>query len=129
MWLRGVVVWLLLALVAVAAGGLREGQLVPRFGESGAHLIGTVAVVLFFLAVIAGSVQWIVPGLERPHLLRLGVFWVLLTVAFEFGFGHFVVGHPWSRLLHDYNLLAGRVWLLVLLTLLFAPSVLGRLKS
>lgn len=129
MWFRGVVVWLLLAVVAVSAGILREGQLVPRFGETGAHLLGTLAVVLVFLAAIAGSVQWIVPGLEKSHLLHLGVFWALLTITFEFGFGHFVVGHPWSRLLHDYNLLAGRVWIFVLLALLFAPTVFGRLKS
>jgi hypothetical protein len=29
------------------------------------------------------------------------------TVAFELTFGHYVMGHPWSRLLADYNLLAG----------------------
>ncbi|MFC1660829.1 hypothetical protein ACFL3S_05160 [Gemmatimonadota bacterium] len=129
MWLRGVAVWLLLAVVAVSGGILREAFLAPRFSESGAHLLGTGAVVLVFLMVIAGSIQWIVPGLVESHLLYLGVFWVLLTITFEFGFGHFVVGHPWSRLLHDYNLLAGRVWVLVLLTLLFAPTVFGRLKS
>ena len=129
MWVRGLVVWLFLAVVAVTGGILREGQLTPRFGESGAHLLGTVVVVLVFLVVIAGSVRWIVPGLERSHLFYLGVFWVLLTITFELGFGHFVVGHPWSRLLHDYNLLAGRVWILVILALLFAPTVFGRLRS
>jgi hypothetical protein len=29
---------------------------------------------------------------------------------FEFLVGHYVMGHPWSRLLHDYNILAGRLW-------------------
>jgi hypothetical protein len=32
-------------------------------------------------------------------------------------------------LLHDYNLMAGSVWMLVLVTLLFAPMVLGRLRQ
>lgn len=71
----------------------------------------------------------IVPEMETPHLFRLGLFWTLLTIAFEFGFGHFVVGHPWSRLFQDYNLAAGRVWIFVLLTLLIAPVILGRLRS
>jgi len=50
-------------------------------------------------------------------------------VAFEFLFGHYVMGHPWSRLVQDFNLLAGRVWALVLLTTLFAPIVPGRLMA
>ena len=69
----------------------------------------------------------VVPELGVRTLWTLGVAWTVLTVAFEFLFGHFVMGHPWSRLLHDYNLLAGRVWLLVLLTTLLAPVLLGRL--
>ena len=69
----------------------------------------------------------VVPELGVRTLWTLGVAWTVLTVAFEFLFGHFVMGHPWSRLLHDYNLLAGRFWLLVLLTTLLAPVLLGRL--
>ena len=30
------------------------------------------------------------------------------------GFGHCVAGHSWSRLLAEYNLSQGRVWLLFL---------------
>jgi hypothetical protein len=46
---------------------------------------------------------------------------VALTVLFEFIFGRLVMKHPWSKLLADYNLLAGRLWLLVLLWLVIAP--------
>ena len=53
----------------------------------------------------------------------IGVLWLALTVAFEFGFGHFVAGHSWSRLGQDYNLLAGRLWVLILLWLAVAPSL------
>ena len=44
-----------------------------------------------------------------------------LTVSFEFGFGRLVMKHSWERLLHDYNILEGRVWILVLLWTLLAP--------
>ena len=47
-----------------------------------------------------------------------------MTVAFEFGFGHFVAGHSWQRLLGDYNLLEGRVWLLFLLWILVVVPLL-----
>jgi hypothetical protein len=31
--------------------------------------------------------------------------WGVLTLAFEIGFGRFVVGATWERLLADYNVL------------------------
>jgi hypothetical protein len=46
-------------------------------------------------------------------------------MAFEFGFGRLVMGHPWSRLLRDYNVFAGRLWGLVLLVVLLMPLVAG----
>jgi len=51
-----------------------------------------------------------------------------LTVAFEFLFGHFVMGNPWEALLHDYNLVAGRVWVLVLTWIAVAPIIFHRIQ-
>ena len=42
-------------------------------------------------------------------LFLIGLFWVTITVVFEFGFGHYVVKHSWEHLIADYNLLKGRV--------------------
>jgi hypothetical protein len=50
-------------------------------------------------------------------------------VGFEFLFGHFIAGHSWSRLGQDYNLLAGRVWIFVLLVITFAPLLFYQLFS
>jgi hypothetical protein len=52
-----------------------------------------------------------------------------MTVAFEFGFGHYVAGHSWSLLLADYNLLAGRVWSLFLIWITIVPYVTWRLAN
>jgi uncharacterized membrane protein YhaH (DUF805 family) len=46
--------------------------------------------------------------------LLVGGIWVVMTIPFEFMFGHYVMEHSWSRLFYDYNLLQGRVWVLVL---------------
>jgi apolipoprotein N-acyltransferase len=46
---------------------------------------------------------------------------LLATIAFEFGFGHFVAGHSWSKLLADYNVFNGRLWLLVLVWITIMP--------
>ena len=61
-------------------------------------------------------------------LALFGLIWLALTVVFEFLFGHYVVGHPWSRLLHDYNILQGRVWALVLIWTAVVPYVIYRLR-
>jgi hypothetical protein len=51
----------------------------------------------------------------------IGFIWLGLTLAFELLFGHYFAGHPWARLLHDYNLLAGRVWIVIPLWIAIAP--------
>lgn len=38
------------------------------------------------------------------------------------------MGHSWRRLLTDYNLLAGRLWMLVLLTVLLMLALAGELQ-
>lgn len=126
---RALLVWLLLLVLAFAGAALREGLLAPRIGGAAAHFVGTVVVVALFLVAIALTLPWIVPTLSPGALLRLGLGWTAMTIAFEFGFGHFVMGHSWSELLHDYNLFAGRVWILVLLTTLLGPWLLGRMQS
>jgi hypothetical protein len=126
MVLRALTVWLLLLVTAIVLAAFREGVLTPRVGPQAAHLLGTALAVAFMATVIGVSLPWVVPDLDVRTLWVLGFGWTGLTVAFEFVFGHFVMGHPWSRLLHDYDLLAGRVWVLVLLTTLLAPVLLGR---
>jgi hypothetical protein len=42
-------------------------------------------------------------------------------VAWEFDFFHFVMGHSWERLLHEYAIWQGRLWVLVLEGILLAP--------
>lgn len=125
---RAAVVWLLLLLIAVGAGALRTTLLAPRLGEQKAHIVGTLVVVAIFSGVIWFAAGWLSPARDRAALLGIGVTWLAATVVFEFGFGHYVMGHSWDRLLADYNLFAGRLWLLVLLTILLMPAVAGEVQ-
>jgi hypothetical protein len=49
-------------------------------------------------------------------------------VLFEFGFGHYIAGHPWEKLVADYDVLEGRVWSLVLLAESLSPWLVYRLR-
>lgn len=125
---RALVVWAGLLMVAVALGALREALLAPRLGSQAAHVLGTIAFCLAILLVTWASIRWIGPG-DIAAAIRIGLMWVVLTVAFEFLAGHYVFGHAWERLLADYNVLRGRIWLLVLVTTGAAPAVAARLRN
>ena len=120
-----VFVWFLLALIAIANGIIREttyGRAVP---ELSAHQISTLTAIL-----ASGACVWFVSRFwhieSTSQALAIGLLWLLMTVVFEFGFGHYVAGHPWQKLLADYNVLRGRVWLLFLLWLTVLPYVTYR---
>jgi len=58
-------------------------------------------------------------------LWLIGIIWLVLTLAFEFGVGHFVMKKSWNTLLEDYNILKGRTWVLVLVVTLCGPYLAG----
>lgn len=116
---RALWMWLVLLVAMVATGLAREALLTPRVGAQASHAWGTLAAML----VAAGLIGWWVRR-ERPSpaaALGVGVLWVALTVVFEFGFFSGVRGRPWQELLADYNLFRGRLFGLLLLTVLLAP--------
>ena len=117
---RALVVWLVQLVVIVVLGGLRDTFLQPIVGEHRAHQIGTLIAGLAVLGVICGFLHWIGPA-SRAQALGLGAFWLLLALAFEFGFFHFIVGVPWPRLVADYNLARGNLLPLLWLTVLLGP--------
>ena len=122
MLFRAVLIWCEILALAIANGAAREALLVPRFGDTIAPLISTI--VLSMLVVVAGSLAmpWIGPG-SAGDAWAIGGLWVALTLGFEFLAGHFIFGKPWKQLLADYNLAAGRIWLLVLVVTLVTPIV------
>jgi hypothetical protein len=73
------------------------------------------------------SLRW--PLESTSQALTVGVIWLLLTVAFEFSFGHFVAHHSWEKLFQDYNILAGRLWVLVLLGVALLPVIVFKIRS
>ena len=122
-------VWFIFVIIAILNGALRNAFITPRVGEQAGHVISTI---IFICIILIGTYLFtskIKIDYTKTDLLLVGVFWVILTVLFEFGFSHYIIGHPWSKLLADYNILKGRVWSLVLLTEFIAPLLFGSWKS
>lgn len=116
--------WVLMAIVAVANGGLRETLIIPRVGEYAGHLLSTALLVTAILLISALYFRGTGIAHTRAELLLVGAGWTILTVGFEFLVGH-VEGTPVSVTLGQYNVLAGQVWIAVSLTLLCSPLFFG----
>ena len=127
MW-RYVLAWFPMVAIAIANGALRESWYGQHLSELTAHQISTLTAVVLFGAYIWFVVQFWSPT-SKAQAIAVGLLWLVMTIAFEFLFGHFVAGHTWERLLHDYNLLAGRVWPLVLVWVAVAPYLFFRMSK
>lgn len=114
----------MLAAIATAAGIARQLWLVPLVGELRGHQAATVLVALAFLGAIAVFVGRM--RLSPQEALATGIAWLLGAIAFEFGFGHYVDGLTWTRLLADYDLSEGRLLLLLWGTICAGPFLLAR---
>lgn len=117
---RAFAVWLILLALAFANGAIREIWILPKAGEPGGHALSSVTLCLAILLLSWFTIAWIGP-LSSRHVWTIGGGWVALTLAFEFLAGHYVFGNPWSRLLADYNIFRGRIWVLVIVTTACAP--------
>lgn len=128
MVLRYTLAWAPMVLLAIGNGALREFTYGKHLSELRAHQLSTVAGLLLFATYIYGLTKmW--PLQSSSQAVAIGCIWLVLTLAFEFGFGHYLMGRPWPVLLHDYNIFAGRLWLLLLIWIAVAPSVFYRLQS
>ena len=119
---RALGVWFVLIAVEFAHGILRTIFLVPVVGDLRARQIGVFTGSILILAVVYLLVPWL-QAVETKCLILVGVLWVVLTVTFEFTFGHFVFRRSWKDLASDYNILRGGFLLLGLVVLLFAPVI------
>jgi len=126
MILRALAIWIVLLALAFANGALREAALVPWVGDQRGHQVSSVTLALAIFALTYVSIGWIRPR-GGTDAVMVGLLWLVLVLAFEFALGR-ARGTPWSVLLADYNIAAGRLWVLVLITTAAAPYVAARMR-
>ena len=117
---KALIAWLLLFAIAFTNGAFRELWYARFMREQRANQVSCgIGIVLFSVAIWALSRRW--PFRSRAHAWQTGCLWLCLTVGWEFVFGHFARGIAWQRLLHEYAIWDGRLWVLVLLSVLVSP--------
>lgn len=111
--------------IAIINAAIRNYIILPHTNELLAHQISSFTVILFLAAYLwTLNQRWNLKS-ER-QAAEIGVIWLILTIIFEFLFGHYVVGHTWTHLLADYNIFAGKLWSLVLLWITVGPYIIYR---
>ena len=94
MILRAIVVWLAVLALAVLNGGARAAWLIPRLGPGPGRVLSAVSLCLLVFLVTWLTIGWIRPA---GSALWVGVLWLGLTLAFEFGAGHYLFHKPWPH--------------------------------
>jgi hypothetical protein len=126
--LKAAAVWLVILVGAVLNGFLREAVLLPRLGIPAAFALSGVLLSVLIVVVALVFIRWLGP-LGTSQSLRVGLLWLCLTLAFEFGFGRLVERRGWSELLEAYTFKDGNVWPLVLVVTFFAPLIAARIRA
>lgn len=118
---RWVVAWVGASVLGVVNGATRELVYKDRVGDSSANRISVVT-LLALLAFYFWVLQRRWPLDTKRDALSIGGIWVVLTVLFEFGFGHYVDGDSWEELLKNYDVTEGNLWMLILLWIGAGPA-------
>jgi len=123
---RWVLAWVGAPILAIVNGATRELVYKDQLGESTANQI-SVAPLIALLALYFWVLQRRWPLATRREALSLGAIWVVLSVLFEFGFGHYVEGDSWTDLFQNYDVAAGNIWILILLWIAAGPAIVRSL--
>jgi len=123
-----IVAWFLFMVLAIINAGIRNGVYKPVVGDLAAHQISSVIFMAVILVLTYAILRFSNLGLSDSEAFFMGTIWLISTIMFEFIAGHYVFGNPWEKLLADYNLFEGRIWSLVLLTILLAPYIANKLR-
>ena len=115
------------AFLAVLNGAARDLWYKKEVGELAGHQISTITLMIIFGCYIWFIINKFPPNSDKDAIF-IGLLWLIFTLIFEFGFGRFQ-GNSWSKLLEDYNILKGRIWILILIWTTIAPYVFFRIAK
>lgn len=123
-----IVAWVGASVLGVVNGATRELVYKDQVGDATANRI-SVVMLLALLAIYFGALQRRWPLATERDALSIGGIWVVMTVLFEFGFGHYVDGDSWEELLQNYDLTEGNLWLVILLWIGVGPATVRALAG
>ena len=128
MWWKAALIWFVLMVSAIANGALRIKFIIPITGEVVGHVISTALLCALILVITWVTIGWMGPETTQGAV-DIGVAWLLMTLGFEFGVGGLISHRSWAEMLADYNVFAGRVWVLVPIITFLAPWWMAKMRG
>ena len=125
---RAVFVWAGLLFLAMLNGIARDMLLAPAFGISVAQPASGITLCVLVFAVSYFSLAFIGATGVR-EFLGVGLFWVCLTLTFEYLFAHYVLGMSWQQVNQIFNILQGNLFSLALLVTAIGPLLAAKVAG
>ena len=118
-FLYGLGIWFIILILAVINSIIRDYSY--KSNQLSSIILSLVIFIVTYLFLKLGRYRE-----ETKTYLVLGGIWIVLTIAFEFLFFHYVTGNSWSELLANYDIIHGNLWLIVVVSTGTAPWLIGK---
>jgi hypothetical protein len=126
--LKAAMIWFIIAIFAIANGIFRESFLEPYLGEVVALPVSGITLSIIIFTITFFSFKLIENNASMTYLY-VGIQWIVMTLLFEFIFGHYVIGKSWSELFQVFNILKGNLFIVALLVSLFSPIIVSHIRK
>lgn len=123
-YMMAILIWIMIIPIAILNGGLREYVLV-KLGILAHPLSGIILSICIFVVA-----YFLIPKIEncvKRDYIMFGVIWFILTNLFDL-VAYIKDGGGFIDLVQSYNILTGNTWFLVVLSALFAPITVMKMK-
>ena len=118
-------IWVMIIPIAILNGGFREYVLV-NLDVLARPLSGIILSVSIFIVAYL-LVPKIKNCVKRDYII-FGIMWFILTNLFDLS-SYIKAGEGFAGLLQSYNIFTGNLWLLVVLSALFSPIIVMKIKE
>jgi hypothetical protein len=126
LYARYALLWFGLLAIAIFNGALRELVYGPSMSALTAHQLSTlIGCSAFFIYSYLVGQRW--PIQHAGEAINVGMMWFVMTIIFESWMVLVLQKKDVSVLFHSYNIFAGQLWILVLLTALVSPFIVFRI--
>lgn len=119
--------WFLFMILAIINAILREGLFTSFLPELRAHQLSTITLMILFFIGTYLILRYSEIRLSDQQAIIMGCIWIIMTILFEFVSGHYLFGNSWNKLIADYNIFKGRIWIFIPITTLISPYLANKL--
>ena len=126
--MKSIGIWLVIVIAAIINGVTRDKLLTPLIGSGVSLPLSGITLSVLVLAITYFTIPFIGEVKTGVYFI-IGLLWVVLTLAFEYLFGHYVVGKPWHEINQVFNILKGDLFIFVLIASATSPWVAAKLKG